>query len=199
MDLHARFLSFARSHGAEPQTAEAWWQTVAAHYREPHRHYHTLRHIEEMLDLLPDADETTLAAVWFHDVVYGGDVNEERSAALARHALADLQFPAGAIDVVATMIIATKRHDPSSLPPPCHAFLDADLAILGSDTDRYREYVNAIREEYAWVPEDVFRDARARVLRNFLDRPSIYATDAFREKFETKARENMEGEMNGER
>jgi predicted metal-dependent HD superfamily phosphohydrolase len=69
MDLHARFLSFAGSHGAADAVAEAWWQTMAARYGEPRRHYHTLRHIEEMLELLPDADETTISAVWFHYAV----------------------------------------------------------------------------------------------------------------------------------
>lgn len=195
MDLHSRFLSFARSHGAEGAVAEAWWQTVAAHYSEPTRHYHTLTHIDEMLELLPDADETTLAAVWFHDVIYGGEANEERSAALARHALGELRFPDESIETVERMILATKRHDPASLTPELHAFLDADLAILGSDRDRYRKYAEDIRREYDFVPEPMFRTGRGHVLREFLARPSIYATEAFRARFEEQARENIREEL----
>lgn len=195
MDLHAHFRSLAGSHGAAGAIAEAWWQTVASHYGESRRHYHTLRHIEEMLDLLPNADETTLAAVWFHDVIYGGEANEERSAALARRALGELRFPEESIAMVERMILATKRHDPGSLPPPRRTFLDADLAILGSDHDRYREYAAAIRLEYDFVPEPMFREGRARLLRELLARPSIYATAEFRARFEERARANVEREL----
>ena len=42
---------------------------------------------------------------------------------------------------------------------------------------RYDEYTVQVREEYAAVPDDVFASARAAILRPFIDRESIYATD----------------------
>ena len=63
---------------------------MAAH-SEPQRHYHTLQHIEHLLNRLErvplqDAEVVQLA-VWFHDAVYAvpaGQVsNEEASARLA--------------------------------------------------------------------------------------------------------------------
>ena len=89
-------------------------------------------------ELLPHADETVLAAVWFHDAVYDGQANEERSAALARRALTELGFSASSIADVETLILATKTHAEDGLPENACEFLDADLAILGSDPDRYR-------------------------------------------------------------
>lgn len=191
--MRDRFVTPALRHGASADAAERWWRELETRYSEPHRHYHTLRHIEEMLDLLPHADETVRMAVWFHDAIYGGEQNEERSAELARQALAELRFPS--IDVVEQLILATKTHEPSEVDPRFHPFLDADLAILGSAPARYDEYAAQIRREYAYVPEEMFRSGRAAVLRTFLARPAIYASAAFRERFENQARANIQREL----
>ena len=44
----------------------------------------------------------------------------------------------------------------------------------------------------AHVPEDVFRERRAQLLRGFLARPRIYRTDAFHDALEARARENLQ-------
>lgn len=183
------------THGAEAAAAERWWRELASRHSEPHRHYHTLRHIEEMLDLLPHGDETVAMAVWFHDAVYGGSENEERSAALAREALGELRFPAPIIADVERLVLATKTHDASQVEPRFHPFLDADLAILGSDSARYAEYADEVRREYASVPDRAFRSGRAAVLRMFLQRPRIYATAEFFTRFEVRARANIAREI----
>ena len=195
MDLREHFLGLATGHGAGAETAVRWWRELQSRYSDAHRHYHTLKHIEEMLTLLPHANETLLAAVWFHDAVYGGESNEERSAALARRALEELNFPASTIEAVASLILATKRHDASTVSPDAHAFLDADLAILGSDRNRYREYVEQVRKEYAHIPEPFFRGGRAAILDGFLARPRIFVTDEFHQRFEQRARENIAWEL----
>jgi predicted metal-dependent HD superfamily phosphohydrolase len=195
MNLRDRFLDMARSHGAPHDVAERWWRNVERRYSEGHRHYHTLTHIGHMLELLPYADETVLAAVWFHDAIYDGASNEERSAALAREALAELGFDENSISRAEELILATTSHLPSSTT---QEFLDADLAILGSDPERYREYVAQVRTEYAHVPEPRFRSSRNRILQSFLDRPRIYLTDAFYDRFEQQARENMRREISDE-
>ncbi|HUP59198.1 MAG TPA: metal-dependent phosphohydrolase [Thermoanaerobaculia bacterium] len=195
MDLREHFLRLASSHGADAQIAERWWRELEARYSAPDRHYHTLEHIAEMLGLLPHAPETVLAAVWFHDAVYGGRANEERSAELARAALSELRFPAYAIEVVEQLILATKRHDPSEVAPQFRAFLDADLAILGSERPRYHRYVQQVREEYSQFPEPFFRGARNAILDGILERPRIYATDEFFARFEERARENIQWEI----
>jgi predicted metal-dependent HD superfamily phosphohydrolase len=240
--MRDRFVTPALRHGASADAAERWWRELETRYSEPHRHYHTLRHIEEMLDLLPHADETVVMAVWFHDAIYGGERNEERSAELAREALTELRFPT--IETVEQLILATKTHDASQFdrdsargslgivatpaplslaaaaadaptaeraatsspqsraaaePPHSRheaaAFLDADLAILGSAPARYDEYAAQIRREYAHIPAALFRSGRASLMRAFLARPRIYATEEFRERFEAQARANIEREL----
>jgi predicted metal-dependent HD superfamily phosphohydrolase len=56
---------------------------------------------------------------------------------------------------------------------------DADLAILGAEPERFDHYDRQIREEYAWVPEPVYRQKRGEVLAGFLERPRIYRTRPF--------------------
>ena len=52
------------------------YRSLADHYAEPGRHYHTLSHISHCLaqvalatELLPTADSIKLA-LWFHDVIW---------------------------------------------------------------------------------------------------------------------------------
>ena len=162
-------------------------------YAEPHRRYHTAEHIRDMLARL-DPDPLVEIAVWFHDAVYDTHRtdNEERSAALAASWMRERGFADDAIDLVTRAIRATARHEPDDLPPPMLAFLDADLAILGSDPARYDIYAQQIREEYAWVPEEIYRRERVRILGAFLDRPRIYFVDTARE---AAARANLMREI----
>jgi predicted metal-dependent HD superfamily phosphohydrolase len=147
---------------------------------------------------LPRTSEEVLAAVWFHDLIYDRrGANEERSADVAHEALVDLHFPRAIVDRVTKMILATRHHDPGDLPDDATRFLDADLAILGSPRERYREYAEAIRFEYSWVPGDAFRAARDGVLRDFLARPFLYRTDVMRQRFEAQARDNIAWELRG--
>lgn len=197
-DLSEAFLALATRHGADSATTEAWWREVQSRYSEPHRRYHTLEHIRELLALLPESGQEVLAAVWFHDLIYDRrGANEERSADVAHEALVDLRFPRASVDRVTQMILATRDHDPGDLHEGVRLFLDADLAILGSPRERYRAYAEAIRFEYSWVPGEVFRTARDGVLRDFLAKPCIYFTDVMRQRFEDQARDNMAWELRG--
>ena len=70
-----------------------------------------------------------------------------------------------------------------------------DLAILGSDPERYRAYVADVRLEYAHVPDEMWRIGRALVLERLLSKDSLFRDPSFRERLEKQARENMEGEI----
>ena len=52
-----------------------------------------------------------------------------------------------------------------------------------------------IRQEYAWVPEEDYRQGRARILRGFLERPRIYRTAEMFERAEDRARQNLRREL----
>ncbi|GAA4639338.1 hypothetical protein GCM10023196_100550 [Actinoallomurus vinaceus] len=172
-------------------------------YEEPHRRYHTAEHLAEVLDRIDelageadDADAVRLAA-WFHDAVYQplhAD-NEERSAVLAERMLADTDLPPETVAEVARLVRMTAAHDPEPGDRNGAVLNDADLAILAADPERYAAYAAAVREEYAAIPDEAFRQGRADVLRGLLDAPALFRTAPGRERWETAARHNLETEL----
>ena len=172
-------------------------------YAAPERHYHNLTHIEAMLGLMrryEDAlsdPQSVEAAIWFHDAIYDTRQhdNEERSAELAASRLAGLLSP-DRIALIARMIRATAGHHvPDGLDDTqrrdCALFLDTDLSILGSTPDAFAAYEDAVRREYDWVPDALWREGRRKVLQGFLDRPVIYMSPQFRASHEAAARANL--------
>ena len=188
---------------------------LLARYAQPHRRYHTLRHLTEVLDVVDelagfadDADAVRLAA-WFHDAVYevviggggggGGGTdqvsNEEASARLAESVLAELKVAEARACEVARLIRMTELHSVDADDRNGAVLSDADLAILAAGPARYGQYALAVREEYRAVPEDLFRAGRAAVLRGLLEQPVLFRTPAGRARYEDRARENMRAEM----
>lgn len=193
--LEAAWLAFAVSHQGPTERAAVWWREVFGRHSEPHRRYHNLAHVRDVLALVDG--KAAFAATWFHDAVYDPAAadNEEASAKLATVALRELRFPMPTIDLVARMIRATAIHDRSGLPRQALLFLDADLAILGSDDERYRAYAKAIRDEHVAMSDTAFRRGRRTMLTRMLSRPRIYFTDALFDRFETLARKNLDWEL----
>lgn len=167
-------------------------------WSEPHRHYHTLQHLDECLDLFEKVRATAQRpgeielALWFHDAFYDPkrDDNEERSAQWARDSVLEAGLPAGIADRLHALVLAT-RHEAVPEDADAQLLVDVDLAILGSDPARFDESDEQIRLEYAHVPEDKYRAGRRRVLGEFLARPRLYSTDYFYSRYERQARENL--------
>jgi predicted metal-dependent HD superfamily phosphohydrolase len=194
----------AHRHECDAAAADTVLAELLRAYSEPHRHYHTLEHIAELLQCLEehggasDRDAVSLA-ILFHDVMYdpASRDNEEESAELAAERLTALGFPAPLVAKVDRYVRAT-RH---SLPPRQHddrdlnLLLDLDLSILAAPPDRYAAYVRAIREEYRAVPQDIFAAGRRLMLESFLARKHIYLTEQFGALFEAPARANLAAEL----
>lgn len=182
---------------------EAIGADLLRRYAETHRRYHTTAHLAEVLDHVEelaaeaaDAGAVRLAA-WFHDAVYDparGD-NEERSAVLAERTLAETDLPAGIVAEVARLVRLTTTHDPRDDDDNGAVLCDADLAILAAAPDRYAAYAAAVREEYAAVPDEAFRQGRADVLRGLLGLPALFRTAPARERWEEAARHNVRTEL----
>jgi predicted metal-dependent HD superfamily phosphohydrolase len=172
-------------------------------YAEPGRHYHNGAHIAALLALAqrhadaisdPNAVE---AAIWFHDAIYDTHRhdNEDKSAELALGRLQGAAAP-DRLARIATMIRATAGHQVPAFPSEeatrdCALFLDFDLSILGATPADFAAYEAAVRREYHWVPEPLWRAGRRKVLEGFLARPAIYASPQFRASHEASARTNI--------
>jgi predicted metal-dependent HD superfamily phosphohydrolase len=174
------------------------YEQLVASYSEPHRAYHNLTHLHECLAALdasgvePTSARIVEVALWFHDAVYdpkAGD-NEEQSANLAVRTLREALVPARTIDEVRRLVLATKSHEVDGSPIQS-LMLDVDLSILGSDAGRFSDYERQIRQEYSWVPTEMFAAKRIEILEKFLKRPRLFQLPWFYNRLESQARCNL--------
>jgi predicted metal-dependent HD superfamily phosphohydrolase len=201
--LKAEWQSLVETYGAATDLGDTLCNNLVEHYSEKGRAYHNLSHIKTLLDISVTCKtdiqnhQAMFFAIWFHDAIYNTQANdnEEQSAELAVQALTQLGVVEDTIVLVQKMILATKHHKADDLPYDGKLFLDFDLSILGRKASIYKEYSEAIRTEYAWVPQDLYRQGRRKVLSSFLQREKIYYTDQLAEIFEAQARQNIESEL----
>jgi len=175
------------------------FQQLAAAYAEPDRTYHNTAHVQHCLAALDqarslaDRPDEVEAALWFHDAVYVSwrSDNERRSALLGEAALASAGVGPAASHRVAALILATSHHVLET-EQDAQLICDVDLAILGAPAPEFDQFERAIRREYRWVPDVLYRRSRSAVFRGFLLRASIYQTAEFRTRYEERARQNLE-------
>jgi predicted metal-dependent HD superfamily phosphohydrolase len=179
-------------------TEEQLFQAICNHYNTPDRHYHTLQHLTECLDLFKTAIELAThpaeveMALWFHDAIYdtASKDNEAQSAQWASNELSKVGVLPASIDRIHALIMATCHTSLPTTSDEC-LLVDIDLAILGASTERFAEYEQQIRTEYNFVPETIFNQKRQEILQGFLDRSTIYSTQYFQDKLEPRARQNI--------
>ena len=187
--------------GATPDAAAAVADELLSRYREPHRRYHTLEHIGEVMVVLArlDAGDAAELAAWFHDAIYdpraAAGESERASAALAVERLTTLGAPSELADEVARLVVMTAGHEPAEDDRAGRALADADLAILGAPRERYERYRLAVRAEYEHVPDDAWRTGRSAVLHRFLDRPRLFHNDGLHADLDAPARGNLSAEL----
>jgi predicted metal-dependent HD superfamily phosphohydrolase len=162
-------------------------------YQEPHRRYHSLLHIADMLHRgreLP-LDDTQLMAIWFHDAIFDAAAsdNEAKSAALAVDRLRAQGWPEDRVQTVAHIVLDTKGHVPSL--PAAAPVLDLDLASLALPWEQFKANTAAIRAEYTHVADEPFRQNRRVWAQRMLQKPRLYWTP-FGQALEPVARQNLE-------
>ena len=178
--------------------------SLEAAYAEPHRRYHTRRHIEQCLALLDevpdlmDSERQVLTyAIWWHDAVYDPTAkdNEAQSADMARRDLRDFDVSIHAREEVARLIRLTAGHKVEAEDRLGEILVSIDLAILGADPAEYDVYAQAVKAEYGHVPDEAWRQGRPAVLKSFLEAEFIYPDLDLRLRFEAQARENLAREI----
>jgi len=178
---------------------------LQAAYAQSQRFYHTQQHLQECLTLLDEVKhlaqqpQQIALALYFHDAVYDpqADDNEAQSAAWAAHVLKSSGASSILIERIKQLIMATQHHVISEDDNDAKLLLDIDLAILGQDSVRFNEYEQQIKQEYAWVADEKFKEGRGQVLQSFLQREAIYQSDYFRRRLEQQARLNIQAALEG--
>ena len=196
--LKKQFSKTSLKYCQDREVIDECWQEIVQAYRG--RSYHNITHLEAIYrelkmvtDDIKDWD-ALFYALCYHDIVY--DVkrsdNELESATLARAKLKNLNLTDKMTERISQHIIATKEHSKSE-DSDSNLLVDADLAILGSSD--YESYLKSIREEYACYSDREFYRGRRVVLEYFLMQKQIYKTTYFFDKYEEKARWNLEKEI----
>lgn len=175
--------------------ADAVFDRLAAAYNEPHRHYHNLVHVVEMLDCLDESGHLAVdrdaveLAIWFHDVVYDSEAphgaNERDSAALL-----DELCPVPAAKPAHGMILHSIGHEASG-DPDTQLFCDLDLYRLSGPLETFLTHGADVRREYPQISDADWAAGRARFFAGMARRPEIYQTAYWRDRLEDRARANL--------
>lgn len=174
------------------------WIEIEKHYGDKKRHYHTLQHLDNLLNQLTEVKgelihwETILFTLYYHDIIYNPlkSDNEGKSAEFAERRMTQISVPTEMIKRCKAQILATKTHVKSA-DSDTNYFTDADLSVLGETWEVYTHYYKAVRKEYSIYPEFIYNPGRKKVLNHFLTMSSIFKTDFFYEKFEQGAKLNI--------
>ncbi len=206
MDLKNHWQKCLTICNIESYIAEQLFFEIQKQYSEHGRYYHNLTHISKMLETLDgyiskiEHPQRLLFAVWFHDIVYNPlkKDNEKQSAEFAHIQLSKLKLSDTDISEICRYIERTANHFVREFDEPyeMQLLLDSDLQSLGSNPEQYIKNTENIRLEYSMIPDALFNAGRAKVLRNFINMPSIYRTPDFIEKYEIQARINLQNELN---
>lgn len=125
---------------AQPERWARLGEKVLTAWNEPHRHYHDERHLRDVLLALnqlhvmgQELHPHTLAAAWFHDVIYAGSSTDEaESAAYAQLELEGVGLGQAAVGQVAELILATTPGAPSPVTVQILLLLHILLGIASS-------------------------------------------------------------------
>lgn len=207
--LYHSFDSLAQRTGIPPTQRLQLWLDIAKHHNQPHRYYHHLSHLYNLLQLAENlqteihAPDLLRWAVWFHDYIYaiGNPNNEVDSAQTAYNQLSPYLNTEDLLQVQ-ELILATAGHQIPAVSEEfsllqykdCALFLDFDLAILAATPNKYQEYSQAVELEYTSIyPLDAYRQGRKAFIARFLERERLFYSPIFAPA-EDRARQNLSQE-----
>lgn len=200
--LNKVFIKLLQNYTSDNVLIEHLWMEIENHYFQKQRYYHTLVHLEKMLEQLTEVKSqiqdwnTILFSLFYHDIIYSAlkSNNEAKSAELAAKRMHQINTPNQIIELSTTQILATKKHLKST-NLDTNFFLDADLSVLGQSWEIYATYYKNVRKEFSIYPDFLYNKGRKKVLNHFLEMPRIYKTDYFYTKLEAKAKSNLKAEL----
>ncbi len=200
--LKETFATLLENYTADDLRKDKLWAEISGAYGASKRHYHTLAHLEHLLTQLTDLKQhirnwdAVLFSLFYHDAIY--DVlksnNEQRSADLAKKRMTQLFVGIDTIAWTEKIILATASHSKAT-DNDVNIFTDADLSILGQPWEVYELYARNVRKEYSIYPDAIYNHGRKKVLKHFLAMDSIFKTEYFAGRYEDRARQNLQREL----
>ncbi|XP_032795538.1 uncharacterized protein LOC116931937 isoform X1 [Daphnia magna] len=197
---------------SSPSVREKWWNRIclALTGDEGRRHYYNLENLEKRFVLFDEilhrlSNPTAVALAMFlqhlhYDPRIPG-ISEELTLATLEEFIMDAEQAVVVPEVVSDLRKLTEaaliNSTPVHLTPNAtgtsdvHYFLDIEMATLGSSSSEYADTLAMMRNEYGCTSDDDYFELRLKVLRYFLQIPNIYATEEFRSRYDTQARNNI--------
>ena len=215
ISLKDRWLCIFNNDAINVSELETAYDIIVSCYSQPHRAYHTLKHIEHMLDKIDNMTQVYMLqcetdkkalylATWFHDIVYSTNEsfndNEILSANYARNMLVQIGITDDyLLQTIHQLILSTKHHAPDPhLPIDLllqEILIDADLSILGDNADIYNTYVNEVTKEWSHLESSTFRTGRVVFLTHMLNKNGIFHSEYMRELYGEQSILNMKAEL----
>lgn len=138
-------------------------------YAEAHRFYHTLEHIQKVLESLNKKgllkhDELFLATI-FHDIIYNpqSNTNEEDSAEFFLKEASSSKLTSEQKEHIKQLILDTKHH--KATVSYSQELIDADLEILNGSFGELITYEKQIFKEFQFVDYLTYKTKRLEVLK----------------------------------
>ncbi len=185
---------------AEGETPAAIYADLVRRYSEPHRRYHTCDHITHCLkqldlaaDLMDHCDAVEMG-LWFHDAIYepGATDNELRSAQLFEE-VTDSKKSSLKQNIYDLIMVTKHPEHPKCLDEKF--MVDIDLSSFALPWESFIQDSQAVREEFAHVPDESFFAGHLKFLNSLVGRPTFFFTDFFQTRYEATARENIDRYM----
>jgi predicted metal-dependent HD superfamily phosphohydrolase len=183
--------------GAEGNVNQRW-NELEKFYAEKHRAYHTMNHVVECLKefdqvkhLVKNADAMEMA-VFYHDAVYAPEAknNEEQSAKLLMAVAKDFRLDKKFSQASARLVRSTKIG--AELKTFEEKLLhDMDYSVLGQKWEVFQKYNQGIRKENAHYSPSDYKKERTAFLKSLLEKPAIFLTNVFQDKYEYTAISNV--------
>ncbi|MES2517934.1 MAG: hypothetical protein V4585_07495 [Bacteroidota bacterium] len=200
--LKQTFIALLTKYTNDQDLITELWAEIERNYSDKKRHYHTLNHLENLLQQLTEIKpqikdwDVVLFSLYYHDIIYNSlkSDNEQKSAELAENRMKSIGISLAIIERCKAQIMATKAHFMSE-NEDANYFTDADLSVLGQSWEMYSEYYQNVRKEYAIYPDLIYNAGRKKVLKHFLAMERIFKTNYFYLKFEAQVRVNLEKEL----
>lgn len=168
-------------------------------YSAAGRYYHNLKHLESCLLEFRAVESqlqqpyAVLIALLFHDSVYDPQAkflaNETASWQLTKQ-LCHLNDTDHAI--IMKHILHTSHNYTGDKAADTDSVCDIDMAILAYPKHEFDQYEQHIRAEYAFASDAQYKVGRLQFLRSLLQRPSLFKTPYFQQKYEANAQANIQ-------
>lgn len=182
-------------------SAELSWEYIVSEYCS--RPYHNLSHLGYMLNILKidniRYDKNLIMAIFWHDVVHHCNSNDEYKSVEAMQPYLPIIHENGMCGAtIKEYIMATS--ETRTLCSQCERiFADIDKVILAAPFSHiWSWYENGVKEECMLAKqctEKEYEEGRKSFLSKLLEKPRIFHTELFYNKYEKKARQNIDKQI----